>query len=153
MLKKKKRRIISFLLVCILTLSLPFAVSAATSTQITIFTFTTVEVHDLLTTDDSGKRFLPSSYKGKNLYVDGLFYHTDQYATRNTIRTGACYWNGSYYARDYGLSKEGKSNVRIYGSTSMSALKQTTYYYGFVTNLDSAGYVAEGTGRLSYASS
>lgn len=147
MLKKKKRRIISFLLVCILTLSLPFAVSA---TQITLFTFTTLEVHDLLTTDDNGKTFQPYQFEGTTLCVDGFFYHTDQATTRNTIRTGACYWNGSYYSHSPGLAREGISNVSIRGSISMKSLNQYVDYCGFVKNLDSAGHVAEGTGKLYY---
>ena len=160
MLNKNKKRIFSFLLVCILTLSLPLAASAASAgtarSGSTLFTLVSTHVDDLLTTDDgnnTGKQFKPSQFSGATLYVDGLFYHSDLYTTRNTIRTGACYWNGSYYAHSPGLAREGVSNVGIIGSTSMKNLNQNIYYYGFVTNLDSAGYVAEGTGRLSYASS
>ncbi len=149
MLKKKKRRILSFLLVCILTLSLPFAVSAAT-TRVTLFTMSTIEVHDLLTTDDSGKKFLPGQFGKVTLYVDGMYYHTDRDTTRNTIRTGACYWDGSSYSYRPGLAKESVSNQWICAGTSMKSLNQQTYYYGFVKNLDSAGHIGEGSGSLYY---
>ena len=154
MLNKNKKRIFSFLLVCILTLSLPLAASAASAGAAraahTLFTFTTIEVHDLLTTDDNGKQFKPSQFSGSTLYVDGLFYHSDLDATRNTIRTGACYWDGSYYTYVRGLAREGKSNVGIYGSVSMDYLYSNEYYCGFVKNLDSAGHIGEGTCRLYY---
>lgn len=154
MLNKNKKRIFSFLLVCILTLSLPLAASAASvgaaRAGSTLLSFVTIEVHDLLTTEDNGKQFRPSQFTNATLYVDGLFYHSDLYTTRNTIRTGACYWNGSYYAHSPGLAREGVSNVGIIGSTSMKNLNQNIYYYGFVKNLDSAGHIGEGTCRLYY---
>lgn len=158
MLKKKKRRILSFLLVCILTLSLPFAVSAVSmqsfstmSTRQNMFAAYAQDVEDFVCTETTNKVLHPGQLpKTAVMYVDGYLYHSNTDSSRYVIRSGLCFDNGSYYERVNALSQETLSGGHIYRSLARTSLNANTDYYLFIKNIAGSGSVNGGYIELYY---
>ena len=151
MKQSKKRRFLALLLVCVLTLSLPLAVSAAEIKKVSLFTTYAGYVQEFVCTEESNKSFQINQLpRNAVFYITGYLYHTD--TSSPVIRSGVCYWGSAegYYLKAANLWQETTSGELIFRAAGWSSLSINRTYYGFIKNLASYGGVNGGNFEVYY---
>lgn len=152
MKQSKKRRFLALLLVCVLTLSLPLAVSAAEIKKVSLFTTYAGYVEEFVATRDTGKSFRAEQIPANAvIYIAGWLYHSDTTTATKTIRSGICYLSGDdYYSRVSGLYHETYSGEQVFRAKTQQSMDKYITYYGFIKNLAGYGGVNGGNFETYY---
>ena len=151
MKQSKKRRFLALLLVCVLTLSLPLAVSAAEIKKVSLFTAYAGYVEEFVYTEETNKSFKTNQLPNDAVfYITGYLYHTD--TSSRAIRSGVCYWDSAkgYYQKAANLWQETTSGELIFRAAGWTSLPTNRVYYGFIKNLVNYGGVNGGNFEVYY---